>query len=98
TELYPLSLHDALPISWRLPVDVDLLSVYPHAHYLGKEMDVRARLPDGASKPLIHIKHWSFHWQQDYQYATPVALPAGTAIVMRRSEEHTSELQSPCNL
>ena len=26
--------------TYELPVAVDLMSVYPHAHYLGKEMDV----------------------------------------------------------
>jgi Flp pilus assembly protein TadD len=75
--------------SYRLPVDVDLLSVYPHAHYLGKEMDARAVLPGGTVKNLIHIKQWSFHWQQDYQYLTPVALPAGTIISMRYTYDNS---------
>src|SRR2546426_8643962 len=56
TEIYTLSLHDALPILWPRPV-------WPRA-------------PD-------HLHSWSF-W-----------LPwSGRS----RSEEHTSELQSPCNL
>src|SRR5437667_5300474 len=59
--------------TYQLPADVDVLSVYPHAHYLGKEMQLQAVLPDGTSKPLIHIKQWSFHWQQDYRYVTPIA-------------------------
>jgi len=73
-----------------LPVDVDLLSVYPHAHYLGKEMTVVARLPDGAMKPLLQIKRWSFRWQQDYQYVTPVALPRGTTIAMRFTYDNST--------
>jgi len=31
----------------------------------------------------LHIKRWSFHWQQDYRYVSPVALPRGTTIDMR---------------
>src|SRR4030095_4801133 len=58
-------------------------------HYLGKEMDARALLPDGSVKSLIHIKQWSFHWQQDYSYATPVALPAGTVISMRYTYDNS---------
>jgi Flp pilus assembly protein TadD len=68
---------------------VDLLSVYPHAHYLGKEMQVHAVFPDGRSKPLIHIRQWSFHWQQDYRYVTPIALPRGTKIVMRYTYDNS---------
>jgi len=75
--------------TYQLPVAVDLLSIYPHAHYLGKEMDARAVLPDGSVRSLIHIKQWSFHWQQDYQYATPVALPAGTMISMRYTYDNS---------
>lgn len=66
-----------------LPADVQLLSVYPHAHYLGKEMRVTASLPDGVTKTLLHIKRWSFHWQQDYRFMSPVTLPKGTTIDMR---------------
>jgi hypothetical protein len=39
----------AISDSYQLPVDVDLLSVYPHAHFLGREMLVRAALPDGTA-------------------------------------------------
>jgi len=66
-----------------LPVDVDLLSIYPHAHFLGKEMHVLALLPDGTSKTLLHIRQWSFHWQQDYRYLKPIGLSRGTTISMR---------------
>jgi Flp pilus assembly protein TadD len=73
----------AIEDSYELPVDASVLSVYPHAHYLGKEMTVRAVQPDGVTKTLIHIPRWSFHWQQDYRYVTPIALPRGTRITMR---------------
>jgi tetratricopeptide (TPR) repeat protein len=42
-----------------------------------------ATFPDGAVKSLIHIRQWNFHWQQDYRYATPIALPRGTKLTMR---------------
>ena len=40
---------------FTLPVDVDLLAIYPHAHYLGKDIQAFATLPDGEKKTLIHI-------------------------------------------
>jgi len=73
----------AISDRYVLPVDADLLSLYPHAHFLGKEMSVSATMPDGSQRSLLHIRQWSFHWQQDYQLVTPVPLPRGTAIDMR---------------
>ena len=69
--------------AYTLPADVDLLSVYPHAHFLGKTMQVDALLPDGGSRTLLHIRRWSFHWQQDYRFTRPVPLPRGTRVLMR---------------
>jgi Flp pilus assembly protein TadD len=75
---------------YRLPVDVDVLSVYPHAHYLGREMDVRAIAADGTSRSLLHIKQWSFNWQQDYRFVAPVSLARGTTIAMRYTYDNSA--------
>ncbi len=76
--------------AYVLPVEVDVLSVYPHAHYLGKEIEARAELPDGTSRWLLRIPRWDFHWQQDYRYVTPVTLPAGTRVTMRYTYDNAS--------
>ena len=39
-----------------LPVDVEAVSVYPHAHALAKEMRGTASRPDGTDTPLIWIR------------------------------------------
>jgi len=72
-----------------LPIDVDLLAIYPHAHYLGKDMLALAILPDGTSKTLIHIKQWDLNWQAVYRYAEPVFLPKGTVISMKYSYDNS---------
>jgi hypothetical protein len=74
--------------SLTLPVDVDLLAIYPHAHYLGKDMVALATLPDGTGKTLIHIKHWDLNWQAVYRYAEPVFLPKGTVVAMKYSYDN----------
>jgi Flp pilus assembly protein TadD len=76
---------------FTLPVDVDLLAIYPHAHYLGKEMLALATLPDGTTKTLIHIKHWDLNWQAVYTYAAPVPLPTGTKISMRYTYDNSTD-------
>ncbi len=68
---------------YRLPAAVDLLAVYPHAHFLARQMQANAILPDGAVRPLIRIDDWDFAWQDEYRYVEPVRLPVGTEVVMR---------------
>src|SRR5256885_7315688 len=70
TEIYTLSLHDALPI-----LHTPLMSVDLHADSAGNGNAV-------ATLPL----------RADFEHAV-LSLEGSV-----RSEEHTSELQSPCNL
>jgi Flp pilus assembly protein TadD len=69
--------------SYVLPVALDLITVQPHAHYLARQIDGTATLPDGSTKRLLSITNWDFNWQGVYRYAAPVALPAGTTVTMR---------------
>jgi Tfp pilus assembly protein PilF len=66
-----------------LPVDADVLSIYPHAHYLGKQVEAWAILPDGTRTWLIKIRDWDINWQAVYTYRNPVHLPKGTTVEMR---------------
>ena len=66
-----------------LPVDVDVLAIYPHAHYLGKTIEAWATLPDGKHQSLIRIPDWDINWQATYEYRQPVHLPRGTHVAMR---------------
>jgi Flp pilus assembly protein TadD len=76
---------------FTLPVDIDLLAIYPHAHYLGKDLQAIATLPDGTTKTLIHIARWDLNWQAVYRYAAPIALPKGTTISMRFTYDNSAD-------
>jgi Tfp pilus assembly protein PilF len=84
---------------FTLPVDVDLLAIYPHAHYLGKDLLATAVLPDGSKKTLVHIPQWDLKWQGVFRYATPVRLPKGTTILMHyvydNSEDNVANPNDP---
>jgi len=69
--------------SYTLPVDVEAVSVYPHAHYLATRMEGTATLPDGRATPLLSIARWNIRWQDQYRYRTPLQLPRGTVLQMR---------------
>jgi tetratricopeptide (TPR) repeat protein len=73
----------AVSDDFRLPRDVDVLAVYPHAHYLGHLIEGYAILPDGQRKWLIRIRDWDPNWQAVYHYRQPVFLPKGTVVSMR---------------
>jgi mono/diheme cytochrome c family protein len=84
--------------SMTMPQDGELWGITPHAHYLGKEMKVNARFPDGAVKPLIWIKDWDFNWQGQYRYKNPILLPKGTRIEMEYSYDNSAaNPQNPSN-
>jgi tetratricopeptide (TPR) repeat protein/mono/diheme cytochrome c family protein len=76
---------------YELPVAVDLLGIYPHAHYLGKDVEAQATLPDGSRRWLIHIADWDVNWQAVYRYLKPVFLPRGTKISMRWRYDNSAE-------
>jgi len=68
---------------FRLPLDADILAVYPHAHYLGKLLEAWATLPDGSKKWLVRIPDWDSNWQAVYYYREPLFLPRDAVIHMR---------------
>src|SRR5256885_2769890 len=69
TEIYTLSLHDALPILWAV-----------------------------AKKQIRLSSHILFFPLAVYGIDSTVSALAAPQEIHARSEEHTSELQSPCNL
>ncbi len=73
-----------------LPMDAEAVAIFPHAHYLCKDMKVDAHLPDGSVVPLIWIKDWDFNWQGAYRYASPVKLPAGTRLEMQYTYDNSA--------
>jgi tetratricopeptide (TPR) repeat protein/mono/diheme cytochrome c family protein len=68
---------------FRLPRDVEVLAIYPHAHYLGHAIDAYATLPGRKRVWLIRIRDWNPDWQAVFHYRAPMFLPAGSVISMR---------------
>jgi tetratricopeptide (TPR) repeat protein/mono/diheme cytochrome c family protein len=76
---------------FTLPIDVELMAIYPHAHYLGKDMRAFATMPDGTQPMLIHIPQWNLNWQAVYRYEHPVRLPKGTKVSLRYVYDNSEE-------
>ncbi len=85
----------AIADQFTLPVAVELLSIYPHAHFLGHLMSADAILPDGKRTAVLRIDDWDFKWQDEYRLAQPLELPAGSRIEMRYTYDNSA--QNPRN-
>jgi Flp pilus assembly protein TadD len=94
----PGSKNFAVTDELKLPIAVRLLAIYPHAHFLGKQIEAWADLPDGKRVSLLRIDHWDIDWQASYTYRQPIPLPAGTTVGMRIAYDNTTEnLRNPNN-
>ncbi|HXH05180.1 MAG TPA: tetratricopeptide repeat protein [Vicinamibacterales bacterium] len=89
-DIPPGERHYVVEDRYVLPVDVEIHAIYPHAHYLGKDIQAYALRPDGTTQWLIWIRDWDFYWQGEYRYRRPVALPAGTTLVVRFTYDNSS--------
>ena len=80
---------------YRLPVDVDLYTVQPHAHYLARRMQAGVREYGTDESDLLSIPDWDFNWQDVYHYAAPKRLRAGSVLSMRI--EYDNSVANPRN-
>jgi hypothetical protein len=74
--------HYVVRQHFTIPIAVDAVGIIPHAHLLCREMRGWAMLPDGRKQWLLNIRDWDFNWQDQFQYAQPIRLPADTRIEM----------------
>jgi Flp pilus assembly protein TadD len=70
---------------------VKVLGIYPHTHYLGRDMEGWAILPSGEKKWLVWIKDWDINRQSVYRYDPPLELPKGTVLYMKYTFDNSTE-------
>jgi hypothetical protein len=54
-----------------------MYGITPHMHQLGRKIRVRVATTDQC---LINVPAWDFHWQQSYEYETPVKVYGGQTL------------------
>ena len=85
--------------TFPLPINTHVWLVAPHMHLLGRTMQVNAALPTGQSNCLINIDDWDFNWQGMYRFKEPLAVPAGTRLLLEafydNSEGNTRNPNDP---
>ena len=75
--------------------DMSLMSIYPHMHLLGKEMQCFAVTPTNDTLNLIRINKWDFEWQGAYLYKKFLKIPAGSIIYASGSYDNTASITNP---
>lgn len=73
------------------PFDLIALTVMPHMHMLGKDMEVWIEKPSGERMDLLRVAPWDFKWQRSYTLAKRVKIPAGSRIVARAHYDNSSK-------
>lgn len=63
------------------PADAELYTLYPHAHYRGRNVELKMIEPDGKETMLISLPKYDFNWQRDYDPVVPIKVKAGTKLV-----------------
>jgi hypothetical protein len=84
---------------FQLPIDMEAFGVFPHMHLIGRDIKVTAHPPNNQPPfSLLWINDWDFNWQNFYQFATPVRLPAGTRLVMEALHDNSADnFRNPSN-
>lgn len=90
-DIPPGEAHYWIEDGFRLPVDVEIESCWPHAHFLGRDLQAFAVLPGGEKRWLLRIPEWDFNWQEEYWFDPSVRLPAGTVVAMRYRYDNSED-------
>jgi mono/diheme cytochrome c family protein len=76
--------------SWTTPADVEMLSIMPHMHQIGRKMRIWATLPGGREIGLVRVDDWDFNWQNTYDFEKPLTLPKGSVVKVVAHYDNTA--------
>jgi peroxiredoxin len=79
----------------EFPADADIYTLYPHAHYRGVNVELKAVTPDGKEEMLLSLPKYDFNWQRDYDPVKPIRVKAGTKLVATWVYDNSTE--NPAN-
>ena len=66
--------------SYTFDRDTEILSLYPHMHFRGKDWTYIAHYPDGRSEPLLSVPRYDYNWQESYILRKPIFAPKGMRL------------------
>ena len=74
-----------------VPIDLSVISVFPHMHLLGHDIKAYATGPANDTLKFINIPRWDFHWQDFYFFDHLKHLPTGYTIKGKGVYDNTDQ-------
>lgn len=71
------------------PIDISMLSVFPHMHLLGRSIKSYAIDPVGDTVKFANIPHYDFEWQDFYFFKNLVKMPQGSTMYAEGTYDNT---------
>lgn len=75
--------------------DTKIVEMLPHMHLRGKDFEYKAIYPDGTTKTLLRVPHYSFSWQLTYIPENDITVPKGTTI--HATAHYDNSANNPAN-
>ena len=75
--------------------DLSMMSVFPHMHLLGRDMECYAVTPSNDTINLIRINNWDFEWQGFYFFEKFIKIPNGSIIYAKGNYDNTISSSNP---
>jgi hypothetical protein len=72
-----------------------LVAITPHMHFRGKDATYELLHVDGRREILLAVPHYSFDWQLQYQFKTPVLMEKGSR--MEVTFHYDNSINNPAN-
>jgi len=97
--------HSILNLSLRIPAgeaehregayyqfqrDAVIYSLFPHAHYRGRNLEFTLRYPDGREELVLSVPNYDFNWQRYFQFEEPINVPAGTMVIHHATYDNST--------
>ena len=79
-DIPPGARRHRIALTTYMKADAHAVSVFPHGHYLLREISLTATLPGGRVVPMLWIQDWNYDWQGQYHFARAVPLSKGTRL------------------
>jgi len=72
-----------------------LVAITPHMHFRGKDATYELLHVDGRREILLAVPHYSFDWQLQYRFKTPVLMEKGSR--MEVTFHYDNSINNPAN-
>jgi hypothetical protein len=75
--------------------DYSFMSVFPHMHLLGQNLECIAVTPTNDTINLVKINNWDFEWQGSYFFENFLKIPSGSMIYAKGNYDNTVSVTNP---